>query len=152
MQAENKNINHFYIQTKNRAGDIVSQGTNLLIDGPAGKLELVTQLPINIDLTNKALDNNLDRLKEDHKRAKELGDELTDKSFVKRVEKVETNIVVFEIDNKIDKQTIINSFNEDGVLFDWYSMGAKKIRLVTHINYTEKNHIYLLDFIKNLKI
>ena len=99
-----------------------------------------------------ALDNNLDRLKEDHKRAKELGDELTDKSFVKRVEKVETNIVVFEIDNKIDKQTIINSFNEYGVLFDWYSMGAKKIRLVTHINYTEKNHIYLLDFIKNLKI
>ena len=48
-----------------------------------------------------ALDNNLDRLKEDHKRAKELGDELTDKSFVKRVEKVETNIVVFEVDNKL---------------------------------------------------
>ena len=99
-----------------------------------------------------ALDNNLDRLKEDHKRAKELGDELTDKSFIKRVEKVETNIVVFEIDNKIDKQTIINSFNEYGVLFDWYSMGANKIRLVTHLNYTKKNHIYLLDFIKNLKI
>ena len=99
-----------------------------------------------------ALDNNLDRLKEDHKRAKELGDELTDKSFVKRVEKVETNIIVFEIDNKIDKQTIINSFNEYGVLFDWYSMGVNKIRLVTHLNYTEKNHIYLLDSIKNLKI
>ena len=99
-----------------------------------------------------SLDNNLDRLKEDHLRAKELGNELLNKSFIKKVEKVETNIVVFEIDDKIDKQTVINSFNEYNVLFDWYSMGANKIRLVTHINYTKENHIYLLDCIKNLKI
>ena len=41
-----------------------------------------------------ALDNNINRLSEDHKKAKEIGEVLMKSKFVKSVEKIETNIVV----------------------------------------------------------
>ena len=44
-----------------------------------------------------ALDNNIKRLKEDHIKAKEIGKELVNLSFVNKVEEIETNIIVFEI-------------------------------------------------------
>jgi threonine aldolase len=44
-----------------------------------------------------ALENNIERLSEDHKKAKEIGEVLMKSKFVKSVEKIETNIVVFLI-------------------------------------------------------
>ena len=41
-----------------------------------------------------ALDNNIERLSEDHKKAKEIGEVLKKSKFVKSVEKIETNIVI----------------------------------------------------------
>ncbi len=54
-----------------------------------------------------ALDNNTKRLKEDHIKAKEIGNELVNLSFVNKVEEIETNIIVFEIDKKIKKIGIL---------------------------------------------
>ena len=99
-----------------------------------------------------ALENNIKRLADDHLRAKEIGEKLISMSFVKKVHDVETNIIVFEIDESVKKEVIINAFNKLNILFDWYSMGTEKIRIVTHINYTQEKHIYLLDSLDTLKI
>ncbi len=99
-----------------------------------------------------ALENNIKRLADDHLRAKEIGEKLINMSFVKKVQDIETNIIVFEIDKSVNKEVIINAFNKLNILFDWYSMGTEKIRIVTHINYTQEKHIYLLDSLDTLKI
>ncbi|SVA10288.1 uncharacterized protein METZ01_LOCUS63142, partial [marine metagenome] len=99
-----------------------------------------------------ALENNIKRLADDHLRAKEIGEKLINMSFVKKVQDIETNIIVFEIDKSVKKETIINAFNKLNILFDWHSMGTNKIRIVTHINYTREKHMYLLDSLETLKI
>ena len=99
-----------------------------------------------------AIENNIDRLKNDHLRAKEIGQKLVNKHFVKKVEVVETNIIVFEINNAIKKESIIQAFNRLNIKFDWYSMGLNKIRIVTHLNYCNEKHAYLLNSLENIKI
>ena len=44
-----------------------------------------------------ALENNVDKLLEDHRRAKDLANELQNLEYVSRVFPVETNIVLFEL-------------------------------------------------------
>ena len=99
-----------------------------------------------------AIENNIDRLKNDHLRAKEIGEKLVNKHFVKKVEVIETNIIVFEINNAIKKESIIQAFNKLNIQFDWYSMGLNKIRIVTHLNYCDEKHAYLLNSLENIKI
>jgi len=99
-----------------------------------------------------AIENNIDRLKNDHIRAKEIGEKLVNMHFVKKVEVIETNIIVFEINNAIKKESIIEVFNKLNIQFDWHSMGLNKIRIVTHLNYCNEQHAYLLNSLENIKI
>ena len=99
-----------------------------------------------------AIENNIDRLKNDHIRAKEIGEKLVNMHFVKKVEVIETNIIVFEINNAIKKESIIQVFNKLNIQFDWHSMGLNKIRIVTHLNYCNEQHAYLLNSLENIKI
>ena len=48
-----------------------------------------------------AIENNIKRLSDDHIRAKEIGEKLINMSFVKKVQDIETNIIVFEIDKSV---------------------------------------------------
>ena len=97
-----------------------------------------------------ALENNLQRLAIDHQRAKEIASGFLSKNYIKSVNEVETNIIILELDGAVDKQTIIDYFSEKEILFDWNSMGFKKIRIVTHLNYTEQDHKHLLKVVDNL--
>ena len=97
-----------------------------------------------------ALENNLQRLSVDHQRAEEIASGFSSKDYIKSVNDIETNIIILELDDSIEKQTIIDYFSEKEILFDWNSMGFKKIRIVTHLNYSEHDHKYLLKVIQNL--
>jgi len=79
-----------------------------------------------------ALENNVERLKEDHQRARALGEALNKASFVKEVMPVDTNIVIFLVDD-VDKR--ITQLKEKGVL--GVPFGGNQIRFVTHLNFTE---------------
>ena len=50
-----------------------------------------------------ALEHNVERLKEDHKKAKEIESSLGQLAFIKTVEPVETNIVIFELNDDVDE-------------------------------------------------
>ena len=83
-----------------------------------------------------ALDNNVERLAEDHKRAKQIGSVLESCSYVQKVEPIETNIVIFYVNKEIDPMDFIAKMESKGILL--ISMGQGKLRIVTHLDFTEK--------------
>ena len=95
-----------------------------------------------------ALDNNIERLSEDHKKAKEIGEVLMKSKFIKSVEKIETNIVIFQLQGDINEFSFIKKLNKLNIKL--ISMGSNKLRLVTHLNYTNNHHEYFISSIKSL--
>ena len=95
-----------------------------------------------------ALENNINRLAEDHKKAKEIGEVLMKSKYVKSVEKIETNIVIFELIKEINEVFFINKLNKLNIKL--ISMGSNKLRLVTHLNYNNNHHEYFISSIKSL--
>jgi len=93
-----------------------------------------------------ALENNVARLKEDHNRAKALGETLKEVPYVKEVLPVVTNIVVFEVIPEIDFNTILQKLADNKILA--VPFGPQQIRLVTHLNFTDE---MLNETIKVLK-
>jgi len=96
-----------------------------------------------------ALENNFLRLSKDHDRALEIEKNLNNLSFIKKVEPVETNIVIFEIESKINSDIFLNKLNEKGIKI--ISMGDNKLRIVTHLDYNEKMHQAFLEILNELK-
>lgn len=85
-----------------------------------------------------ALDHHIERLAEDHQRAKELEQLLQKKSVISKVEPVETNIVIFYLAENMPEATFLARLKEKGILIS--SMGEGKLRMVTHLDYTEEKH------------
>jgi threonine aldolase len=83
-----------------------------------------------------ALDNNLERLAEDHQRAKKIGTVLESCSFIKTVEPIETNIVIFYTNDTIDENDFVTKMAQKDIHF--ISMGDGKLRMVTHLDFTEE--------------
>jgi len=94
-----------------------------------------------------ALDNHVKRLADDHKKAKEIGTVLESLSYVTKVEPIETNIVIFYVDEAIGDANFINKMKEKNILLT--PMGEGKIRIVTHLDYTNEMHEILLKELKN---
>ncbi|ULC58321.1 aminotransferase class I/II-fold pyridoxal phosphate-dependent enzyme [Flaviramulus sp. BrNp1-15] len=97
-----------------------------------------------------ALDNNIERLAEDHKKAKEIGEELTKLSIVKSVEPIETNIVIFELNKYVDEERFVKNLADKSIYV--ISMGGGKLRMVTHYNYTDAMHETLIKTLKTQTI
>jgi threonine aldolase len=69
-----------------------------------------------------ALENNRGRLKEDHRRAREIGEALESRDFIKHVAPIRL-----------------------------IGMGEGKLRLVTHLDYTEPMHDYVLATLREIQ-
>ena len=95
-----------------------------------------------------ALENNINRLAEDHKKAIELEVALTKSSFVKKVEPVETNIVIFELNDKYSEKIFLEALSDKNIKI--IGMGSNKLRLVTHLNYDDNQHDRVLEVISKL--
>jgi len=95
-----------------------------------------------------ALQNNIKRLKEDHKRAKQLGNTLQELSYVKKVLPVYTNILVFEVIDELDYMKIINKLEEKNI--KTAPFGHQQIRLVTHLNFTDDMLNEAISILKSL--
>lgn len=99
------------------------------------------------EAANYALDNHVNRLAEDHQKAKEIETVLGDLHFVKKVEPVETNIIIFYVNDTINPMEFIEVMRSKGILM--ISMGEGKIRIVTHLDYTDSMHKKLLTELRN---
>ncbi|WP_298757356.1 GntG family PLP-dependent aldolase [uncultured Psychroserpens sp.] len=94
-----------------------------------------------------ALDHHLDRLGEDHKKAIEIGEVLEDLSIIKKVETIETNIVIFELESHVDESEFLKQLSDQKIHI--IGMGSNKLRMVTHLDYTNTMHERLLEILNN---
>jgi len=83
-----------------------------------------------------SLDNNIDRLAEDHKKAKDIELVLNSLSYVKKVEPVETNIIIFYVKDYLNADNFIATMAKKNILLT--PMGDGKIRIVTHLDFSEE--------------
>lgn len=96
-----------------------------------------------------ALDNHMERLAEDHQKAKEIGEVLQSLPIISKVESIETNIVIFELEEtKMPADDFVNYLKDQNVHL--IGMGQGKLRIVTHLNYSDKQHDAFLSILKNL--
>ena len=96
-----------------------------------------------------ALDNHIERLEEDHKRARQIASALETASFVKKIEPVETNIIIFYVADHIDENEFVSKLAEKDILI--VGMGHGKLRIVTHLDFTDAMLKKLLNILENLK-
>jgi len=96
-----------------------------------------------------AIDNQVNRLAEDHERAKEIGATLEDLSFIKKVEPIETNIIIFEIDEtKMSSEAFVEKLREKNIHI--IGMGQGKLRIVTHLDYSNDMHATFQEILQKL--
>lgn len=95
-----------------------------------------------------ALDHHFERLADDHRRAKEIADVLERLPWIEKVEPVETNILIFSVKPQIDEQSVIQSLKNKGIFIS--SMGQGKLRIVTHLDYREVMHSYVLETLQRM--
>lgn len=95
-----------------------------------------------------ALQNNISRLEIDHRRAKELGSLLEKMPWVANVAPVETNILIFGLQPSVDEKLFMEKLKQKGIAIS--SMGHGKLRIVTHLDYKEVMHEYVMEVFSKL--
>ena len=93
-----------------------------------------------------ALDHHVERLAVDHQKAREIGALLETLDYVTKVEPIETNIIIFYVDKKIGADNFIDKMKDKNILLT--PMGEGRIRIVTHLDYTNEMHDILLKELK----
>ncbi len=83
-----------------------------------------------------ALDNHVERLKEDHRRAKVIAETLKGLPFVESVLPVDTNIIIFNLNEKISPEKFIQQLAENDIRA--VGFGKQAIRFVTHLDFTDE--------------
>jgi len=71
-------------------------------------------------------------------------------SFIKKVEPVETNIIIFELNSNIDESIFLTKLAEHNIKI--IGMGGSKLRIVTHLDYTNDMHDKFLGILNNVTI
>ena len=79
-----------------------------------------------------ALEHNIDRLAEDHAHARRIAEAIAGKSFVKQVLPVETNIIIFELNDQLDAPSLVAKLKEYNIL--GYAIAPNRVRLVLHLD------------------
>ncbi len=83
-----------------------------------------------------ALDNNITRLKDDHKRAKQLADTMKSLSFIDNVLPVDTNIIIFNLNDKLKPEDFVKKLASHEIKATGF--GKQAIRFVTHLDFTDE--------------
>lgn len=95
-----------------------------------------------------ALENHVERLREDHGRAKKIGTMLAELPYVTKCYAVPTNIVIFELPEYILSSVFVERMHEKGI--GCVSFGKHLVRFVTHLGITDDNLEALAHALKTL--
>jgi len=83
-----------------------------------------------------ALKNNIERLAEDHLHACQIAEAISKKSFVKQVLPVETNIIIFELNDSISAPAWVAKMKDAGII--GYAISPNRVRLVVHLDISKE--------------
>ena len=93
-----------------------------------------------------ALQNNIERLKQDHGHAKRIGDAIAKSPIAKTVVPIETNIIIFETATAT-AQALVDKLKEKQILC--YATAPNKVRFVVHLDITSEMVNKTIEIIKN---
>ena len=79
-----------------------------------------------------ALQNNIERLADDHVAAKEIARALIEKDFIGKIMPVETNIIIFEVINSYTPKELVERLKQDDILC--LAISPTQVRMVTHLD------------------
>jgi len=97
-----------------------------------------------------AIENNINRLAEDHKNARILAESLAKiKGIYIDLESVQTNMVILEIEDKQkDANWLVEKLKENGILT--LPFGKTKMRLVTHLDVNREDILKTIEVFEGL--
>jgi len=93
-----------------------------------------------------ALDHHVNRLTEDHKRAKELAEVLQPLPFIESILPVDTNIVIFNLTGKYTAPSFEAILKSQGI--QSAAFGKNSIRFVTHLDFTDDMLTKVIEVLK----
>lgn len=83
-----------------------------------------------------ALQNNINRLSEDHNHASQIAAAISKKEFVKQILPVETNIIIFELNDSSSAARLVAKLKEHDIL--GYAISPNRVRLVVHLDISKE--------------
>jgi len=97
-----------------------------------------------------AIENNITRLKEDHTKAKELEKILCALPFIENILPVDTNIVIFNITEKIGSQNFVQALQKHNIKV--VAFGKNTMRMVTHLDFTDDMLTEVAKVLKSISL
>ena len=91
------------------------------------------------------IEHLVDRMADDHKKASEIAKVLEQQEYIKRVEKTETNIVIFYLNEIVTEDKYLSDMHKKNIKIS--NMGQGKLRIVTHYDYTQEMHEIFLEIL-----
>ncbi|HNX44323.1 MAG TPA: GntG family PLP-dependent aldolase [Bacteroidales bacterium] len=82
-----------------------------------------------------ALLNNIQRLKEDHARARRIGEMLRNLPFVNEIVPIDTNMIFFHLDNSMPSDDFLEKLRQKDI--HAMALSPQVIRFVTHLDITD---------------
>jgi threonine aldolase len=95
-----------------------------------------------------AIDNNINRLTEDHQRAKHIESILTELPYVESSLSVDTNIIIFNLSPNLKLEVFESKLKEQGIKMS--AFGKQTVRFVTHLDFTDEMLMKLESVLKGI--
>lgn len=95
-----------------------------------------------------ALNNNIERLRDDNQKAKELGNTLMAMQYVQNVRPVMTNIVIFDLSGDQTADQFLAKLQDRDIAAS--AFGPKTVRFVTHLDYSDEMHTRVIKVLEGL--
>ncbi len=83
-----------------------------------------------------ALDHNIKRLQDDHRRARIIGEQLAQMPQIENIRPIATNIMFFDVKPPLTAQLFLDKLKAYGILAAPF--GLQTVRFVTHLDFTEQ--------------
>ncbi|RYY49431.1 MAG: low-specificity L-threonine aldolase [Chitinophagaceae bacterium] len=96
-----------------------------------------------------ALENNIDRLQDDHNHAHQIAEILMGKNFVGKMLPVQTNIIIFElVGERFTAKSFCDRLAENGILC--LPISDSQVRMVTHLDIDKEMVKDLIELLEHL--
>jgi threonine aldolase len=97
-----------------------------------------------------ALENHIDRLKEDHNHAELIAEAISSKDFVSGILPVETNIIIIHLKENLSAKKLVEKLKDQNILA--YAIGPYSVRLVVHLDISPEMVKQTIQVFKDLKL
>lgn len=94
-----------------------------------------------------ALDHHVDRLRDDHQRARHIAGMFAERPEIQEIFPVDTNIVIVRLDDGMSEQDYVRRLAGAGILAVAFGKGL--VRFVTHLDYTDDHLSAMRDQLKS---